>query len=294
MKMGPRISSLLTVAALALLVTSAARAQGPEGKRHHGGPPPGAMFDFLGVREASEGKVVKGMPYRAEAVTEVSQSLADGNRITRRTTAAVARDSEGRTRREASVAALGPLAPHDAPRLVFIQDPVAGTSYVLEPDTRTARKLGLHRTPRRSRAGVRFEVPLPEGGSGPNVVFRKRPHEMGEGRWPRQTENLGTQAQEGVDATGTRTTVTIPEAAIGNAKPIMIVSERWLSPELQVEVSSTHRDPRFGETTYRLTGIVRGEPEKALFEVPGDYTLREGRPDTMKFRRAPDAPEENQ
>jgi len=292
--MGPRISSLLTVAALALLVTSAARAQGPEGRRHHGGPPPGAMFDFLGVREASEGKVVKGMPYRAEAVTEVSQSLADGNRITRRTTAAVARDSEGRTRREASLAALGPLAPHDAPRLVFIQDPVAGTSYVLEPDSRTARKLDVHRAPRRSGAGVRFEVPLPEGGPGPDVVFRKRPHEMGEGRWPRQTENLGTQAQEGVDATGTRTTVTIPEAAIGNAKPIMIVSERWFSPELQVEVSSTHRDPRFGETTYRLTGIVRGEPEKALFEVPGDYTVRESRPDTMKFRRAPDAPEENQ
>jgi len=294
MKMGPRISSLLTVAALALLVTSAARAQGPEGKRHHGGPPPGAMFDFLGVREASEGKVVKGMPYRAEAVTEVSQSLADGNRITRRTAAAVARDSEGRTRREASLAALGPLAPHDAPRLVFIQDPVAGTSYVLEPDSRTARKLGLHRAPRRSGAGVRFEVPLPEGGPGPDVVFRKRPHEMGEGRWPRQTENLGTQAQEGVDATGTRTTVTIPEAAIGNAKPITIVSERWFSPELQVEVSSTHRDPRFGETTYRLTGIVRGEPEKSLFEVPSDYTVREGRPDTMKFRRAPDAPEEDQ
>jgi hypothetical protein len=294
MKIGPRISSLLTVAALVLLVTAAAQAQGPEGKRRREGPPPGAMFDFLGVREASEGKVVKGMPYRAEAVTEVSQSLADGNRITRRTTAAVARDSEGRTRRETSLAALGPLAPHDAPRLVFIHDPVAGTSYVLEPDSRTARKLGVHHAQRKAGPGVRFEAPVPEGGPGPDMAFRKRPHEMGEGRWPRQTENLGTQAMEGVDATGTRTTVTIPEAAIGNAKPITIVSERWFSPELQVVVSSTHRDPRFGETTYRLTGIVRGEPEKSLFDVPGDYTVREGPPDTTKFRRAPDAPEQDQ
>jgi hypothetical protein len=294
MKIGPRISSLLTVAALALPVTAAAQAQGPEGKRHREGRPPGAMFDFLGVREASEGKVVKGTPYRAEAVTEVSQSLADGNRITRRTTAAVARDSEGRTRREASLAALGPLAPHDAPRLVFIHDPVAGTSYVLEPDSRTARKLGVHHAQRKPGAGVRFEAPMPEGGGGPDMAFRKRPHEMGEGQWPRQTENLGTQALEGVDATGTRTTVTIPEGAIGNAKPITIVSERWFSPELRVVVSSTHRDPRFGETTYRLTGIVRSEPEKSLFEVPGDYTVREGRPDTMRFRRAPDTPEQDQ
>jgi hypothetical protein len=110
---------------------------------------------------------------------------------------------------------------------------------------------------------------------------------MGEGKWDRQTENLGTQTLEGVEATGTRTTVTIPAGAIGNDKAISIVSERWLSPELQVVLMSTHRDPRFGETTYRLTGIARGEPDKSLFEVPSDYTIREGPPDTMRFRRAP-------
>jgi hypothetical protein len=294
MKMGPRISFVPAVAALALLVTAPAQAQGPEEKRRRAGPRPGAMFDFLGVHEAFEGKVVKGMPYRAEAVTEVSQSLADGNRIVRKTTTAVSRDSEGRTRREVSLAALGPLAPHDAPRHVFIQDPVAGTSFMLEPDSRTARKLGFPRGHHKAGAGVRFEMPVPEGGPGPGAVFHARAHTMGEGRWPQQKENLGTQALEGVEATGTRTTVTIPAGAIGNEKAITIVSERWFSPELQVVVSSTHRDPRFGETTYRLTGIVRGEPEKSLFEVPADYTVREGRPDTMKFKRAPDAPEEDQ
>lgn len=240
------------------------------------------MFDFLGVREAREGKVVKGAPYRAEAVTEITQSLADGNRIVRKTTSSVSRDSEGRTRRESSLAALGPLAPHDAPRLVFIQDPVAGTAYVLEPDTRTVRKLAL--------PGHGGKDHRPDGAGAPfgKGRFFGRPHEMGEGKWEKQTDNLGPQTLEGLETTGTRTTVTIPAGAIGNEKAITIVSERWVSPELQAVVLSTHRDPRFGETTYRLTGITRGEPDKSLFEIPSDYTMREGPPE-MRFRRGPGA-----
>jgi len=284
MKIWPRI--LAVMAGLALLAPSVALAQGPDGRHGpEGGPPPGAMFDFLGVREAHEGKVVKGAPYKADAVTEITQTLADGNRIARKTTSSVSRDSEGRTRREANLAALGPLAPHGAPRLVFIQDPVAGTAYVLEPDSHTARKLPMPGPD--GRRGPRPDAAGPEGGPGPKGRFFGRPHEMGEGKWDRQTENLGTQTIEGLEATGTRTTVTIPAGVIGNDKAITIVSERWVSSELQTVVLSTHRDPRFGETTYRLTGITRGEPEKSLFEVPSDYTVRAGPPDTMRFRGAP-------
>jgi hypothetical protein len=280
------LRGITLMAGLALLAPAAALAQGPDD--HHGpegGPPPGAMFDFLGVREAHEGKVVKGAPYKAEAVTEITQTLADGNRIARKTTSSVSRDGEGRTRREGSLAALGPLAPHGAPRLVFIQDPVAGTAYVLEPDTHTARKLSLPGPG--GKRGLRRDGEGPAGGPGMKGRFFGRPHEMGEGKWERQTENLGTQTIEGLEATGTRTTVTIPAGAIGNDKPITIVSERWVSPELQAVVLSTHRDPRFGETTYHLTGITRGEPEKSLFEVPSDYTVRTGPPDTMRFPGAP-------
>jgi hypothetical protein len=53
------------------------------------------------------------------------------------------------------------------------------------------------------------------------------------------------------------------------------VSERWYSPELQTVVMTKHRDPRMGETQYKLTGIRRSEPLKSLFEVPADYTVRE-------------------
>ena len=47
-----------------------------------------------------DGKVVKGAPYSAQAVTETTQVLPDGNRINRKNVSTIARDSEGRTRRE--------------------------------------------------------------------------------------------------------------------------------------------------------------------------------------------------
>ena len=75
---------------------------------------------------------------------------------------------------------------------------------------------------------------------------------------------------------GTRSTFTIPAGQIGNERPIDIVSERWYSPELQTIVMTRNSDPRTGETIYKLTNIQRSEPMRSLFEVPADYTLKEG------------------
>lgn len=102
-------------------------------------------------------------------------------------------------------------------------------------------------------------------------------------------ESLGKQTIEGVEAEGTRTTLTFPAGAMGNERPINIVSERWYSPELQTVVLTRHSDPRFGETTYRLTNINRSEPARTLFEVPSDYTVKEGPqhfPRTMQRMRS--------
>ena len=96
-------------------------------------------------------------------------------------------------------------------------------------------------------------------------------------------ESLGTQVIEGVEAEGTRTTITIAAGEIGNEQPINIVSERWYSPALQVVVMTRHADPRSGETIYRLSNINRAEPARTLFEVPSDYTIKESQP-TRAFR----------
>jgi hypothetical protein len=86
---------------------------------------------------------------------------------------------------------------------------------------------------------------------------------------------LGQQMIGGVMAEGTRATTVIAAGAIGNDQEIKIVSEEWRSPELQVLVMTRHSDPRSGETTYRLSNIVRAEPGAGLCEVPADYTIRD-------------------
>lgn len=90
------------------------------------------------------------------------------------------------------------------------------------------------------------------------------------------TESLGKQTIEGVEAEGKRTTTTIPAGAVGNERPIEMITETWYSPELQTTIMSKRSDPRTGESIFRLTNIRRGEPDASLFQVPSDYTVKEG------------------
>jgi len=87
-------------------------------------------------------------------------------------------------------------------------------------------------------------------------------------------EDLGQQIVEGVPAKGTRTTSVIAAGTIGNELPITVTSEEWTSIDLKVLVMTKHADPRSGETTYRLTGIARGEPSPSLFDPPAGVTVR--------------------
>jgi TonB family protein len=378
------------------------------------GHPPLASdtFTYLATEMSFDGKVVKGAPYSAEAVTETVQTLADGNRIVRKNTAQVYRDSEGRTRREHTLAVLGPWATADEPpRTVSINDPVAGVTYSLDPRTRTARKFA--RLPFKTAMGgvsvnsgrleiistdgkpvnvteikstlqnrvvSRAEAAQPAGAQSARgtVIVKIRVNAAGAvesaevlrgdrspagdadaladaalqaaRRWtfkpgeaetaavsyrfdgrasvpgellkvfetttkdangasaernvmilandpPNvETESLGKQVVEGVEAEGTRTVRTIPAGQIGNEQPIKIVNERWYSPELQTVVMTRSSDPRHGETVYKLTNISRAEPASSLFQVPGDYTVKEAPafPAVRVRRPAPPAPPVNE
>jgi hypothetical protein len=88
-----------------------------------------------------------------------------------------------------------------------------------------------------------------------------------------KNDTLGKRIIEGVEAEGTRTTITIPAGQIGNDLPLDTVSERWYSNELKTVVMTTRKDPRTGESTYKLTNLRRGEPARNLFEVPADYKV---------------------
>src|SRR5262249_30271957 len=102
--------------------------------------PPDPALSILSPEMRFDGKVVKGAPYSATAITESSQTLSNGARITHKMTASIYRDSEGRTRREMTLDRIGPFATANEPtQLIFINDPVAGVHYVLDQRSHTAR-----------------------------------------------------------------------------------------------------------------------------------------------------------
>ena len=247
------------------------------------------------ARVPLETKVVKGAPYSAEVVTESTQVLADGNRIIRRTTGRVYRDSQGRTRRENDVEP-GRVG------LISVTDPVAGIAFSLDPEPKIAWKTSGAATgvlaakirtadpaevERRQKVEEEMVAAARGGGRGwtavqPKPVPSPAPAptpvvSMGHvsSGWDEKTEKLAPRNIEGVMADGTRTTRTIPAGAIGNEQPIVSVTEEWRSPELQVLVLTRTSDPRTGESVYKLQNITRAEPNASWFEVPADYTVRE-------------------
>jgi hypothetical protein len=228
------------------------------------GGPLGARMEILGFEEMHPGKTVTGAPYSAVGITETTQTLADGTTINRKIQANIFRDGQGRVRRETTLPVIGPLvASGKSNSFVMIHDPVAGTAFILHPDTKIADQLPAHHRGNKN-AGAwkdKFETHIQQ--------------EIADGTVKK--EDLGTQTINGVAAQGTRYTHTIPVGQIGNDRPITAVTERWYSADLQVVVKSTRNDPRFGSTTYTLTNIQRQEPAATLFAVPSDYTVRQGR-----------------
>src|SRR5260370_34645870 len=102
----------------------------------------GERIELLGFEGMHGGKVVTGVPFSAVAVSETNQTLADGNHIARKTETHVFRDGQGRFRKEVTFPAIGPLATSGQPKsFVFINDPVAGTPFILHPTRKTAGKL---------------------------------------------------------------------------------------------------------------------------------------------------------
>jgi hypothetical protein len=240
-------------------------------------------FFFERSEMAFDAAVVKGAPYSADAVTETTQALSDGNRIHRTSKATLYRDSEGRTRREQNLGELGPLMASGEPvQTIVIHDSVAETSYMLNSHDKTA-----HKMPGKGIMAVRVAEKGAQLKQQAEQQFERSGHfevRVGHAAPPSadakadtknvKRESLGTQMIEGVAADGTRTTITIPAGAIGNERPIEVVTETWYSNQLHTTMMSKTTDPRSGETVYSLKNVKLAEPAADLFTVPSDYTVQ--------------------
>src|SRR5271166_1945136 len=270
------ILSLLVCIVLLLALSSLAAAQSdappppppPGAMMVHGPGGPGMMF-HQEFGEGLENKIVTGVPMSGDLIVTRDTTLADGNHIHNQTQTKIYRDADGRVRREIQFELNTPATGAAKRNMIVITDPVAGKRYMLNPQNKTAHVMPLH--PPKHGQG-----PPPDGEAGP------KPDNASVNR-----EQLGTKTISGLQAEGTRVTKTIAVGAIGNDKAIQVVTERWMSSDLQLPLTTTHTDPMMGTVTTTLTNINRAAPDPSLFQIPSDYKTETGKPGDMVYMPKP-------
>jgi hypothetical protein len=241
------------------------------------GPQAGAGATPLPPNVPAIPTTIKNAPFSAQVVTEYDHVLANGTHIHRETHGRIFRDSQGRVRTETQVAALGGV---DSLEHIAIQDPILHEIIHLDPRTKTASVHHLGEPPAAVAEAPHGGIPTKSG----RALLSTPETSTGSATFasPRQgvtipaaSEALGTRMIEGLPAIGTRTTRTIGN---GEGDPIVAVSEVWYSPDLQMVILSISDDGQSGHSVMRVTNIVRGAANEKLFQVPSDYTVRDGNP----------------
>jgi len=198
-------------------------------------------------------------PYTAEYKIVQVQTLVGGNTITRESTEVTAVDSQGRRMTSATTTA----SENKTPRTEFsVFDPVARTI------TRWSSP-GKRATVRQVGAGHGCSATA-EDEPRPSHSLTRAPHERP------TVENLGTASIQGVEARGTRTTMTIPAGEVGNEAPLVRTSEVWSALTVGLKgllVREIVDDPRSGKWNHELTSINQSDPDPSVFQPPDGYEI---------------------
>ena len=190
---------------------------------------------------------MRGLPFSAKVVLETMSQLQDGTQITHKTYNLDARDSAGRTHNEMRnwITAEG-----EEPKLTRVElyDPATKTRTDLFPLTKLARQWVV--------AAAAQATP---------VAAAAKPETT--------REEIGTDTMEGLAVKGTRVTQTYPTGALGNDRPLSIVTEYWYAAELRLNLLTKRTDPRYGVQTVHVTELQRQEPDAALFAIGDGYKV---------------------
>lgn len=190
---------------------------------------------------------VRGLPFSAKVELETVSQLLDGTLIAHKTYNLDARDSAGRTHSEMRnwITAEG-----EEPSLTRVElyDPVTRTRTDLFPLTKLARQWAV---------GVAAEQTPAAGTAKPETT----------------REEIGTDTIEGLPVKGVRVRQTYATGALGNDRPLTILTEYWYAAALRINLLTKRTDPRYGVQTVRVTALERQEPDPALFAIGGEYKV---------------------
>lgn len=222
------------------------------------------VSNLMGIGVSSQ----KNVPYTATVKATFEQKLPDGNTIRGVTVVHQARDSAGKTRSE------------------MIQGCFRGE----DGQTRMQVNVGVFDPQERSTmhwdtGGPLLKVAHIFRPSDAPASIKRTPEELAEmQKWSRTLrssanefnhEKLGTKNIAGVEASGTRSTRTVPSGEEGNDLPLLTINEHWEALNLGITLLQIDEDPRRGKWTSEVIELTRGEPDPALFAPPQGYTVEE-------------------
>jgi hypothetical protein len=192
-----------------------------------------------------------GRPFSARDYVKCTRNLENGTPVTTYLFANLARDSQGRIYREAHS-----LVSTNNYRLskrtdIVVLDPVAHTRITCSVKKRHCLISDYHSTA--------WFKPMPAGSIENGTRFLSR-------------ESLGTDVIEGLKVIGTRETVSM-NPGLFVKEPLVSTREFWYSPELQVNLSVTRKDPTQSTQVVHVEDLSRAEPDPAMFRMPEGYTF---------------------
>ena len=200
--------------------------------------------------EGIEIPAVANAPFTARVAVTWNKPLVGGGTVSRKYYTLVARDSQGRVRRE--IREFVPADSNDEPplRSFTILDPLSGTRTVCTRASMTCATSAFHpRLPLTEEAGT-------SSGSSENGT----------------RESLGQQTMDDLPVVGTRETV----SNTGSSRIALTQTDVWYSPDLQMDLNVVRSNPQLGEVTLQVANLVRGEPDSSWFSVPSGYEVRGG------------------
>ncbi len=208
------------------------------------------------------------VPFTATVKATFDQKLADGDSIHGTVRYRIARDGSGRTMVEVP---LNCYIGEDGHR--------HQTYHVTVSDRSTNTNETWSLSGNEGKIATIFHMPISQPPSPAELAAMRASAQTRQATMPQwQIENLGTREFQGLSAIGTRRTQTIPAGEEGNALPLVLINESWVSQDLNVTARSIHDDPRRGRTTAEIEELHRGDPDPTLFSPPEGYIIREQNP----------------
>jgi len=191
---------------------------------------------------------IANAPFTAKVLVTWNRPLVGGGTASRKYYTQVARDSQGRVRREAREFISADSNAEPPLRTFTFLDPVSSTRTVCTRATMNCATGPFQPRVNLSQDGGSLS------GAGSNVTL----------------ENLGQQTMFGLPVIGTRETTANSQ---DRTRLALTHTDVWYSPDLQMDLSVDRNNPQLGEVTLKVVELARGEPDPSWFAIPSGYQV---------------------